>query len=41
MSNFIKIRLVEADLFHADGWTDMTKPIAASRNFAKAPNNLS
>ena len=41
ISKFIKIRLVEADLFRADGRTDMTKLIAAFRNFTKAPNNLS
>jgi len=41
MQNFLKIRSVEAKLFHADrqtdgqtdGWADMTKPIAAFRNF--------
>ena len=45
--NLIKIRLVEAELFHADGRTDaptdrqadMTKLIVAFRNFAKAPKN--
>jgi hypothetical protein len=31
---FIKIRPVESKLFHADGETDMTKLIVASRNFA-------
>jgi hypothetical protein len=40
MSNLIKIRLVGAEFFHADGrtkrWTDMTK--VAFLNFAKAPN---
>jgi hypothetical protein len=30
----MKIRSVEAELFHADGQTDMTKIIVASRNFA-------
>ena len=25
ISNFMKIRPVGAELFHADGWTDMTK----------------
>jgi hypothetical protein len=34
---FIKIRLVEAELFHADGQTDMTKLIVALRNFSNAP----
>ena len=28
-----------AKLFHADGWTDMTKLTAAFRNFANAPKN--
>jgi len=28
---------VEAELFHADGWTDMTKKIVTLRNFANAP----
>jgi hypothetical protein len=28
---------VGAELFHADGWTEMTKLIVAFRNFAKAP----
>jgi hypothetical protein len=36
MSNFKKIRPVGAKLFHADGQTDITKPIAASRNLANA-----
>jgi len=39
--NFMKIRPVGAELFHAsrrtDGWTDMAKVIVAFRNFAKAP----
>jgi hypothetical protein len=42
MSSFIKIRLVEAELFHADGKDgriDMTKLIVAFRKFANAPNN--
>jgi len=38
--NFMKIRSVGAELFHADGrtdrHTDMTKLIAAFRNLAKA-----
>ena len=46
ISNYIKVRLVGAELFHADGRTDrqiygrtdMTKLILAFRNFAKAPN---
>jgi hypothetical protein len=36
----VNIRLVEAELFHADrltqGWTDMTKLIVVIRNFANA-----
>ena len=32
----IKIRPVGAELFHADGQTDMTKLIVAFRNFANA-----
>jgi hypothetical protein len=41
VSNLMKIRPVEANLFHADGRTDrhMTKLIITSRNFAKAPKN--
>ena len=35
--NFMKICPVGAELFHADGRTDMTKPIVAFRNFANAP----
>jgi len=30
---------VEAELFHTDGWTDMTKLIVIVRNFAKALKN--
>jgi hypothetical protein len=33
ISNFVKIRPVGAELFHADGQTDMTMYIAAFRNF--------
>jgi len=33
----MKIRQVGAELFHADGWTDMKKLIVAFRNFANAP----
>jgi hypothetical protein len=36
MLYFIKIRPVGAELFHADGRTDMTKLIVAFRNFANA-----
>jgi hypothetical protein len=41
----MKIRLMEAELFHTDGQrgaygqTDMTKLIISFRNFAKAPQN--
>ena len=38
MSNFLKIRTVGAELFHAGGQTDMTKQPLAFRNFANAPN---
>jgi hypothetical protein len=31
------IRPVEAELFHTDGQTDMTKLIVSFRNFARAP----
>jgi hypothetical protein len=37
ISNLMKIRLVEADLFDADRRTDITKLIVTYRNFAKAP----
>ena len=33
ISNFMKIRPVGAELFHADGWTDMKKLIVTFRNF--------
>jgi len=36
--NFVKIRQVGAEFFHADRRTDMTKPTDAFRNFANAPN---
>jgi hypothetical protein len=39
ISNFMEIRPVGAELFHADGWTDMTKLIVAFRNFANKPKN--
>jgi hypothetical protein len=35
MSNFVKIRPVEAELFHADRQTNMT-----FRNFANTPNKI-
>ena len=36
ISNFMKIRPVAAELFHANGRTDMTKLIVAIRNYANA-----
>jgi hypothetical protein len=35
----MKIRPVGAEVFHADGQTDMTKLVVAFRDFAKAPKN--
>ena len=35
----MKILPVGAEFWHADGQTDMTKPIVAFRDFAEAPNN--
>jgi len=35
----MKIRPVGAELFHADGRTDMKQLIAAFHNFANAPKN--
>ena len=37
--NFMKIRPVGAELFHADRRTNMTKLIVAFRNFTNAPRN--
>jgi hypothetical protein len=37
--NFMKIRPVEAKLFHAGGQKDMTNLTVACRNFANAPKN--
>jgi hypothetical protein len=47
MSNFVKIRPVEAEVFHADTntdrqtyeQTDVTKLAVTFRNFANAPKN--
>jgi Fe-S-cluster formation regulator IscX/YfhJ len=47
ISNFVKIRPVEAELFHedrqtdgrTDRWADMMKSIVAFRNFADAPKH--
>ena len=36
---FIKIRSVGAELFHADGQTDMTNLTVTFRKFARAPKN--
>jgi hypothetical protein len=41
ISNFMKIRRVGDELFHADGRTDMTKLTVAFRNFSNAPKNAS
>jgi len=35
----MKIRPVGAEVFDADGWTDMTKLIVAFRNLANSPEN--
>jgi hypothetical protein len=35
----MKIHPVGAELFHADGQTDLTKLIVAFHNFTKAPKN--
>jgi len=35
----MKIRPMEAELFHTDGRTDMTKLTAAFRNFVNSPKN--
>ena len=44
ISSFMKIRPVEAELFHAEGptdrQTDMTKPIVAVRSVANASENI-
>ena len=36
----MKMRPVGANLFHADGQTDMTKIINSFSSFANAPKNL-
>jgi hypothetical protein len=41
MSNFMKDRPVGAELFHADGQTDMKKLTGGFRNFANTPKNQS
>jgi hypothetical protein len=40
ISNFVKIRPVGAELFGADGQTDMTKLIVAFRNFTNGPKHI-
>jgi hypothetical protein len=37
----MKVRPLGAELFHADGQTDMTKLTVASRNFANCPKEHS
>jgi hypothetical protein len=37
----MKIRPLEAESFHKDRWTDMTKLIVIFRNFANEPKKLS
>jgi len=39
ISNFMKIRALGAELFRADGRTDMTTLLVAFRCFANAPKN--
>jgi hypothetical protein len=36
----MEVRPMAAELFHADGRTDMTKLTVALRKFANAPKNL-
>jgi len=38
--NFVKIRPVGTELFHADGQTDMTKLTVAFRDFANPPKTV-
>jgi hypothetical protein len=40
LKRFIKIRSMEAELFHADGQTDMTKLTKSLLNFVNAPKNV-
>jgi hypothetical protein len=40
ISNFLKIRPVEAEFLHADRETDMTMLIVTLRNFEKAPKKI-
>jgi hypothetical protein len=39
ISNFMEIRLLGSEFFHADAHTDMTKLIIAFRSFSNAPKN--
>jgi hypothetical protein len=39
ISDFMKIRSMRAELFHADGRTGMTNLVVAFRRFANAPKN--
>ena len=39
ISNLMNIRPVEADLFQADRWSDMTKLIVTFHNFSNMPKN--
>jgi hypothetical protein len=41
IKHLMKIRLVEAELFHTDGRTDTTKLTVAFRNLVKSPENSS
>jgi hypothetical protein len=41
ISNFMKICPVGAELFHANGWTDVIKLTVAFCNFADMPNKQS
>jgi hypothetical protein len=40
MPNFMKIRPLGAELYHADGRTDMMKLTVAFYNFTHMPNSL-
>ena len=39
ISDIKKVRLVGAEFFHADRWTDRMKLIVAAHNFANTPKN--
>jgi len=41
MPNFMKIRPLGAEMYHADGRTDMMKLTVAFHNFANMPNKVS